>query len=145
MLSAYDKALSLLAVREHTAREIHNKLIQKGYREDESDDAVSRLLSEGAISEERFAEVFIRSRMRKNPEGKQIILMRLKERGCPDSISRKALDEYWESEAFLPYLVESYSSLLRRKGRDGAISSLLRKGFSMREIRNAEESLTDES
>lgn len=142
MMNAYDKALSLLAVREHTAKEIFDKLILKGYMEDEASSAVSRLVAERAISEERFAEVFIRSRMRKNPEGRQIILMRLRERGCPDSVSRKAVNEYWDSGAFIPYLKESYLSLLRKKGREGTVAFLLRKGFSMKEIRNAEEEFT---
>ena len=60
--SAYDKAISLLAMREHTKNELKDKLEKKGYREDDISDAISRLDREGYISEERFAEVFIRSR-----------------------------------------------------------------------------------
>lgn len=138
MINAYDKALSLLSMREHTAKEIKDKLLRKGYNKEETEAAVSRLLDEDAISEERFAEVFIRSRMRRNPEGKPILLMRLREKGCPDSISRKALDEYWDNYSFMPYLSDCFKSLSVRRGSDYAISVLIRKGFTMNEIREAE-------
>ena len=78
-MSAYDRALSLLAVREHTEHEIRQKLREKGCSPDDIDDAVTRLLREHAISEERFIEVFVRSRMRKSPEGKYILSQRLDE------------------------------------------------------------------
>ena len=42
-MKAYDKALSLLAVREHTAKEIREKLFKRGYGDDEVDEAISHL------------------------------------------------------------------------------------------------------
>ena len=47
--SAYDKAVSLLAMREHTKNELKDKLEKKGYREDDVIEAVSRLEREGYI------------------------------------------------------------------------------------------------
>ena len=144
MMKAYDKALSLLAMREHTAKEIKDKLTRKGYSDDDITDAVERLISENAISEERFAESYIRSRMRKNPEGKPVLMMRLRERGCPDSASRNAVESYWENLLFMPYLASSYDVLSSRKGREYATASLMRKGFSISEIRAAAEYSDDE-
>ena len=69
-MDAYDRALRLLSQREHTEKEIRRKLSEKGCGREEIDSAVSRLIAEGSLSEERFAESFIRSRLRRNPEGR---------------------------------------------------------------------------
>ena len=67
-MKAYDKALSLLAVREHTAKEIREKLLKRGYGDDEVDEAISHLLEEGAIDDARYVESYVRSRIRKGGE-----------------------------------------------------------------------------
>ena len=56
-MDAYDKALKLLSMREHTEKEIREKLKDKGFSSDEIDEAISRLLAENSLSEERFAEM----------------------------------------------------------------------------------------
>lgn len=139
MASAYDKALSYLSDREHTEKEIRSKLKAKGYRDDEIDDAVKSLLSEGAISEERFAESYIRSRMRRNPEGKSILLMRLKEKGTPLAIAKDAIDMYFSDGSYIEPLSKLYKSLVSRKGEDKALIALYRKGFISGEIKEARE------
>ena len=136
-LSAYDRALSLLAVREHTEQEIRQKLRQKEYPQDQIDDAVERLLKEHAISEERFVEVFVRSRMRKSPEGKYILSQRLSEKGSPKNIYRPYLEEYWENEEWLPYLSLAVESGVRKKGREKALAAFARKGWSWSELNRA--------
>ena len=65
VMDAYDRALRLLSQREHTEKEIRRKLGEKGCGREEIDSAVSRLIAEGSLSEERFAESFIRSRLRR--------------------------------------------------------------------------------
>ena len=73
-MNAYDKALSLLAMREHTAKEITRKLLEKGYERGDIESAVSRLETEGAISNKRYVESYLRSRARKG--GESFCLMR---------------------------------------------------------------------
>lgn len=143
-VSAYDRALALLAVREHTEKEIRTKLRQKEYSEEEIDDAVDRLLSEHAISEERFMEVFVRSRMRKSPEGKYILSQRLNEKGSPKSIWRPYLDEWWENGEWVPYLTVALESGIRRKGREKTLASLARKGWSWSELNRALSEIDEE-
>ena len=53
--SAYDKAVSLLAIREHNKKELKEKLMKKGYGDEEIVSAICRLEKEGFISEERYA------------------------------------------------------------------------------------------
>ena len=72
-MEAYDKAVSLLAMREHTEKEIREKLSARSFSPEDIDSAIGRLRREGLLSEERFAEVFIRSRLRKLPEGRALL------------------------------------------------------------------------
>ena len=138
--SAYDKAVSLLAMREHTKNELKDKLEKKGYKEDDVIEAVSRLEREGYISEERFAEVFIRSRLKKSPEGKSVLLYRLMEKGCPRNIASCTLEEAWGSRLWLEPLRKEIETLERKKGEEYASAKMRQKGFSYSEIREAKES-----
>ena len=138
-MDAYDRALKLLAIREHSSREIHDKLISKGYGKEEVDDAISRLIDEHSLSDERYAASFIRSRLRRNPEGRRVLRMRLREKGVPSDIAEKALSDSWDNEEYLPFLRTYMESLVRKKGEAGARAMLLRKGFRESEIRRAME------
>ena len=136
-MDAYERAIRLLAVREHTEKEIRQKLSAKGYSAEEIDSAVSKLIAERSLSEERFADSYIRSRLRKSPEGKSILRMRLKEKGTPSDVADSALSAAWERGDYLKPLSRYYSTLVRRKGEEGARAVLLRKGFRESEIREA--------
>lgn len=136
-MDAYERAIRLLAVREHTEKEIRQKLSAKGYSAEEIDCAVSKLAAEKSLSEERFADSYIRSRLRKSPEGKSILRMRLKEKGTPSDVADSALSDAWERGDYLKPLSLYYSTLVRRKGEEGARAILLRKGFRESEIREA--------
>ena len=74
-MDAYDRALKLLAMREHSVKELKNKLVSKGYGKEEIEDAVQMLIGEGSLSDKRFAYAFVRSRLRRNPEGMHVLLL----------------------------------------------------------------------
>jgi regulatory protein len=61
--SAYEKALGLLARREHSARELKNKLARRGFDADENAVALERLQSKDFQSNARFGEMLVRSRI----------------------------------------------------------------------------------
>ncbi|MBQ0071831.1 MAG: regulatory protein RecX, partial [Spirochaetales bacterium] len=111
--TAYDKALYLLSSREHTEKELKEKLSLKGYGQEDIEGAAVRLKRENYLSEERFAEVYIRSRLRKSPEGKSILSLRLQEKGTPRGVAQAALQEAWERGDYLEPLKEAYSSYER--------------------------------
>ncbi len=56
------KALELLARREHSRRELHTKLVRKGYPEVLVERVVAELEAARLLSDERFAESFVRAR-----------------------------------------------------------------------------------
>lgn len=143
-MSAYDKAVDLLKMREHTTKELETKLKAKGFASSDIDDAVSRLGEEGYLSDERFAEVYTRSRMRKSAEGKSLVVMRLTAKGVSKSLASSVVNTFWEEEEYLPSLKKEWSKLKNRYGVEKAEQKLLAKGFTLTEIRKAEENNEDE-
>ena len=134
-MTAYDRALKLLAMREHSAKEIECKLAAKGYDDTEIAETISKLISENSLSDRRFAYAYVRSRMRRNPEGRPILRMRLREKGVASDIVETVLSEFWDDEEYLPFLRSYADGLVAKKGHDGARAMLLRKGFRDSEIR----------
>jgi len=61
--SAYEKALGLLARREHSARELKSKLARRGFDADENAAALERLQSKDFQNDSRFGEMLVRSRI----------------------------------------------------------------------------------
>lgn len=128
-MTCYDKALSLLSSREHTAKELSEKLARKGFPRSEIETAVRRLENEGALSERRYVECFVRSRMRRNPEGRSILALRLAEKGSPREVFLPYLDEFFDSGEHIPYVKAELEKQARLKGKRKALLSLMKKGF----------------
>ena len=61
--AAYERALRLLARREHGAHELCSKLIRKGFSKASAQDALHQCQCQGYQSDLRFAESICRTRM----------------------------------------------------------------------------------
>ncbi len=64
-MAAYLAAIRFLSGREHCTAELHCKLANKGFASDCIEAVVERLKQEHYLSEERFAEFFLRSRIKR--------------------------------------------------------------------------------
>ncbi|MEM9057270.1 MAG: regulatory protein RecX [Pseudomonadota bacterium] len=73
-------AIGLLARREHSTLELARKLELRRFPETLIDEALARLADDGLLSDERFAEEFVRSRVGRGP-GPRKIRHELKARG----------------------------------------------------------------
>lgn len=93
LLKARKKALDLLARREHSERELCRKLCSKGCADAVVSDVIHTLLSEGLLSNVRFTETFIRSRVGRG-SGPRKIVMELRERGIDGALIETCLNEY---------------------------------------------------
>ncbi|HET8552389.1 MAG TPA: regulatory protein RecX [Gammaproteobacteria bacterium] len=89
----YDIAVGLLARREHSRGELHRKLAQRDCEAAEIDDALDTLERERLLSDVRFAEQFVRSRIERGA-GPAKIRADLRQRGVADSIADEALADY---------------------------------------------------
>jgi regulatory protein len=78
-------ALASLCMREHSIKEITDKLTRKEYQQESIEIVVKECLKDNYLNEQRFAEIFWRSRARKG-FGPNKITMELKQRGISISM-----------------------------------------------------------
>ena len=137
---AYDKALTLLARREHSARELKAKLARRGLAAEDSDAAVAKLQSKNFQSDARFGEMLVRSRI-EGGYGPRWILAELKTHGL-DAAGAHALIEAANPD--WPELIRR--QLRRRYGgkpagsvaeRSKRTNFLLRRGFDASTVKLA--------
>jgi len=90
-VSAYDKALTLLVRREHSARELKSKLVRKGLDADESVAALAQLQSKDFQSDARFGEMLVRTRIAQG-YGPRWILAELRTHGIAEAQAWALID-----------------------------------------------------
>ena len=137
----YNKAITLLSIREHTKKELERKLIEKGYEEELINEVIQTLLDNNLLSDKRFAESYIHSRLLKTPEGKALLLSRLKEKGCEKEKANEALNAIWEERDWLEPLGRAIEKQIRKKDLNSTIAFFRRKTFTLSEINEALELL----
>jgi len=146
--TAYNKALGMLARREHSRRELKLKLRQKGYEGTEAGEALDRLGEQHYQDDDRFAEMLVRSRVSQG-YGPMRVRAELKSHGLSDAKIRAVLDAAevdWEASAL--------SQLKRRFGVGSApdrdekarrVQFLLRRGFPAATVRNVTHADVDDA
>jgi regulatory protein len=90
-------AMDYLARREHSVQQLTRKLTGRGFDEQLVEIAVAELVADGLLSDTRFAEAFVNSRVQRG-SGPQKIRMELRERGVAAelvSLSIEAFDDQW--------------------------------------------------
>lgn len=107
-----DSALRLLARREHGHRELVLKLARKGWRGPEASAVVDELAEQGLQSDERYAEVFVRTRSGK-AYGPLRIRAELSERGIDRALIERTL-----READVDWLARAADWCARKYGTD---------------------------
>ncbi|ABM62418.1 recombination regulator RecX [Halorhodospira halophila] len=135
-----DAALRLLARREHTRRELAQKLARRGHDPGYVHPVLEALAEEGLLDEGRFAEVFVRSRVERG-QGPVRIAQELRQRGVADGV----IDEVLE-DAEVDWLAQARAVRERRFGagvpadRREALRQaqfLQRRGFTADQVRAA--------
>jgi regulatory protein len=146
--SAYDKALDLLARREHSRKELKTKLRQGGYEGEETVDAIDRLGEQHYQDDDRFAEVLLRSRISQG-YGPMRLRIELKSHGLADARIRELMDE-----AEVDWDASAAAQLRRRYGgagtsdpaeRNRRAQFLLRRGFAAATVRRVTHADVDEA
>ena len=94
-------AMNLLAMREHSLKELRHKLSQKFPESAWVEEVVQKLGTEGLQSDDRFTQAFVSMRKRQG-KGPLIISMELKERGVANELIREwvdPIDQAWHQLA----------------------------------------------
>ncbi|HKK05776.1 MAG TPA: regulatory protein RecX [Gammaproteobacteria bacterium] len=99
--AAREAAVRFLARREHSTRELEHKLGARGFEPAAVAGALEGLAAEGLLSDERFAEAFVASRIEKG-SGPRRIQAELRERGLTDELIARYVDfsdRHWRERA----------------------------------------------
>lgn len=91
-LSTMDHALTILASRDHSTKEMAHKLKVKGHEVEQIAQTIDSLLEMNYLNDQRFAEFYVRSRINK-PLGPQRIRQELRQKGITDEMIERALEE----------------------------------------------------
>jgi regulatory protein len=137
---AYEKAIALLARREHSSRELQAKLVQRGFDVEATARVLQTLVSKDFQNDARFGEMLVRTRL-EGGYGARWIIAELRTHGIDEESSRRLIDEA------APDWLELASRQLQRRygarpardfaerGKRGAF--LLRRGFDAATVKLA--------
>ena len=132
----YNKALDIISRREHSEKEVRDKLLIKFDEKDIVESVIQKLKQNSLIEDSRYAEMYTRARKRKG-FGPKRIGYELNSRGVNESLSSIAIEEEggW---------IEAAENVFNKKFKDGISqdfktklkqkSFLQNRGFSFKEI-----------
>src|SRR6056297_1611318 len=132
---ARNKAFKLLSYRERTIKEIEDRLSKKDFEADVIKAVVDFLLEKDYLNEERFAEMWIRSRKKHHPRGRKLIYKELKNKGVNQRTINNALNQYLSNQEELEMAQYLMDKWLRRRTEEDSSSYKLKnylanKGFN---------------
>ena len=115
--SALQKAADFCAYQERSQQEVRDKLYSYGLHQDEVEEALSELIVQGFINEERFAKAYAGGKFRVKKWGRNKIVRELKMRDISSYCITKALEEIPEDdyESTLKALLAKKNKLIRDK------------------------------
>ena len=141
---AYNKAIDLLSRRDHSKKELVEKLRQKGHGEFATA-AVERLEGYGYLDDRRFAFTFADELIRLRAYGKKRVEQELYRKGVDREIISEVIEECDYPSDKLQELIERkyYRYLSDEKGVNKTVNALLRLGYTYGEIRDTIKDITD--
>jgi len=136
------KALELLARSEQCRRGLEAKLRRKQFSGGSVAAALDRLEEAGSLDDRRFAEAWVRSRLRRRPEGAAKLRGALMSKGIASSVATEAVNRVLrdigdpDSSAALE---RALAKLRRRSGMDAEklTAAMARRGFPPSAVRRA--------
>lgn len=91
---SYALAINYLSYRMRTKKEIYDYLRQKEVEENYIPDIMDKLVEEGLLDDEQFAEAFVITRINTSSKGPQLVKKELIEKGVAVRIAEEAIREY---------------------------------------------------
>ena len=147
---AFNSALNSLDLRDHSVRELRQKLIRK-YEPQHVDSAIERLLELGLLDDERFAANYARMLFEHKKYGRNRIKQELFAKGIASDITNTVLDEIFEAEETdnVERIVDIinkkyYNKMLDENSRQKVFAALMRLGYGYSDIRQAMSEFSDD-
>ena len=140
-----DKAMWLISFRDHSRRELFDKL-RRDYDDEICEAAVSRMEELGLIDDERYAKRYSADLVNIKHLSERGVRQKLREKG----IDRDLIDEIVEGlfideeEQIRAVIEKKYARVLQdEKGRRRAVNTLTRMGFSYADIKSVMSEYTE--
>ena len=126
------KALDLLSRQDHTAYNLKRKLLSRGFSENAVAEAVEMCRRSGALNDERFAEYWVQSRMKRHPEGYRRLYAGLLKNGVGRELAVEVLSRIVTEELEQEAAQRVVRKLMRNKSmvHKKLISSMMSRGFT---------------
>ncbi|MBQ7638348.1 MAG: regulatory protein RecX [Clostridia bacterium] len=134
---AYEKALRLLSIRAHAAKELKTKLRQK-YPEQACESAINRLSENGLIDDEKFASAYADELLRRKNYSPERIVNELIYRGIDRETAKNAANslDIDKKQGIINIINKArLPEEPTKKDVDRLMRRLLSAGYTMREIR----------
>ena len=134
-MNVKEKALTYLAKREYSKKELETKL-SSFFTKEEIQETLIYLEEKNFLSDSRYCKAYISSRLRKTPEGKELIILRLKSKGIESSMARNEVNEYFsENASEINDIYSRYTEkILRLKGLEKGKLFLFKKQIRVDEV-----------
>ncbi|MCP4046114.1 MAG: regulatory protein RecX [Gammaproteobacteria bacterium] len=138
-----DLAVGYLSRREYAIEELRRKLLQRGIDAGVAEQVIGELVDENLVSDQRFAEMYVRTRIRRL-FGPLKIRGELRSRGISDHLIAESLpsgQETWFDSA-LQWASKRHRGELDYASRAKIYRSLMNRGFTHEQANVALDSLT---
>ncbi len=140
---AFNSAMFSLDLRDHSEREMRNKLSRK-FDENSVNEAVEKLVDLGLLNDRRYAENLIRELFERKKYGKNRVRNELFRRGIASDIINDVIEDYenendTDNVKTIVDIIRKkyYNKLVDEKSRQKVVAALVRLGFSFSDIRQA--------
>jgi regulatory protein len=139
------KALDLLSRQDHTAYNLKRKLLSRGFSKAAVEEAVEMCRRSGSLDDERFAEFWIQSRMKRHPEGYRRLYAGLMKNGVDRELAVGVLSRIVTDEIEQEAAQRAALKLMRNKSMvpKKLISSMMSRGFNYSTIKAAMDAINE--
>lgn len=140
---AVDKCYDLLSRRDHSVKELRQKLIRT-VDEHSAEKAINKMIEYGYLDDENYAQKLLDYLVNSKNMSKSFIKQEMYKRGVPAEIINNILNdvEIDNVSSIVELLNKKYKNKLNAEnGYDKVIASLMRKGFSYSDVKSAFEEI----
>ena len=140
-----DKAMWLISFRDHSRRELFDKL-RRDYDDETCEAAVGRMEELGLIDDERYAKRYSADLVNIKHLSERGVRQKLREKGIDRDLIDEIIDGLFidEEEQIRAVIKKKYARVLQdEKGRRRAVNTLTRMGFSYADIKSVMSEYTE--
>lgn len=140
-IKGWNYALKLISYRMRTEKEIKDRLAKKGYNIDIIQNIIKRLKELELIDDEKFAEMWVKERIKAHPRSNFVLIQELFRKGIDIEMAKSIVERIVDAnirhkmiQQLIKKAEKRYKNEDKNKRRRLILSYLSRRGFSYGEI-----------